>query len=131
VVTAQLAVDELGVDRLAHGDGHRRFKRAVGIAIGTVALGAVIALLVGLFEDHLLAPAAAAAGSARVQLPADLFTAPRAPKPQVVVRYAAPRSARPAAVAAAPSTAAPAAAPTPSRPSYPSPSPSPTWRGDD
>jgi hypothetical protein len=141
MLTSPVALSRHGFDARVDSTGRRRFKQAVGIALGTVALGAAVTLIVGLFEHQLQATSGAPGTSARVQLPADLFTAPRAPMPRVVVRYAAPRittsapmGAPPAAPAAPASTAAPAPptpAPTPSHHRYPSPSPSPTWPGGD
>jgi hypothetical protein len=131
VVTAQLAVSRRGVDGAGQPTGRERLKRAVSIAIGTLALGAVAGLLVLIFENHILMPAPVT--SVRAQLPADLFTAPRAPMPRVVVRYTTPRSTPSTAVAPTPAKVAPTAAPTPSQQHHPSPSPSPspTWGGDD
>jgi hypothetical protein len=137
VVTAQLAVDRDGVDGPARPD-RRPLKPAVSIAIGTVALGAVVALAVGALESQILAPAAVPVTSVR-GLPGDLFTAPRAPKPRIVLRYTAPQpaprpapSAPAAATPAATAQTAPTAVPTPTHhhPS-PSPSPSPSGGGDD
>ena len=135
MVTAQLAVDRGGVDGPARPN-RRPLKPAVSIAIGTVALGAVVALTVGVLESQILAPTAVPVTSVR-GLPGDLFTAPRAPKPRIVLRYTAPRPApRPAPstpVAAAPAATAqtaPTAVPTPSH-HHPSPSPSPSGGGDD
>jgi hypothetical protein len=143
VVTAPIAVNSRGIVDAAKPGG-RNFKRAAGVAILTVALAALAALLVGTYESQASAPAGLAGASARVLLPGDLFAPPRAPNPRVVVRYMAPRNA-PAAPAAAP-VAAPAAEPsapmampsassTPGghhRPSpSPHPSPSPSWGGDD
>ena len=112
--------------------GSRRpFKRALGIALGMVAMAALAALLVGLYENHPLT----AGASAHVQLPGDLFAAPPKPAPRVIVRYAAPRSmpAAPAAPAAAPtsqpSEPAQPIQPTPSPRHHPSPSPSPSPSG--
>src|ERR1700724_835082 len=98
------------------------------MAIGTVALGAVVALTVGVLESQILAPTAVPVTSVR-GLPGDLFTAPRAPKPRIVLRYTAPRPAPPPAPAATAQTA-PTAVPTPSH-HHPSPSPSPSGGGDD
>ena len=139
MVTAQLAVDRGGFDGPARPD-RRPLKPAVSIAIGTVALGAVVALTVGVLESQILAPTAVPVTSVR-GLPGDLFTAPRAPKPRIGLRYTAPRPAprpgpsTPAAAAPAPAPAAtaqtaPTAVPTPSH-HHPSPSPSPSGGGDD
>ncbi|HEV2013180.1 MAG TPA: hypothetical protein VGR77_04775 [Candidatus Dormibacteraeota bacterium] len=146
MLTAPIAVNSRGVEGPAKSGG-RRFKRAVGIAIGTMALGAVAALFAGLYEDHPLTPTGVPGASARVQLPGDLFAPPRAPNPRVVVRYTAPRYMPPAPVAAAaapmarPTAAAPMARPTAAAPTasptatehhhHPSPSPSPSGGGDD
>src|SRR3984893_1408893 len=94
------AVTWPGATGAAKFRSRRPVKRALGIAIGILALAALAGLLVGAYEDHPLAPGA----SAPVQLPADLFAAPRAPMPRVVVRYASPRStpATPAAVTTTP-----------------------------
>jgi hypothetical protein len=131
VFTAPIAVNSHGVEGPAKPGG-RRFKRAVGIAIGTMALGAVAALFVGAYEDHLLAPTGVPGASALVQLPGDLFAPPRAPNPKVVVRYTAPRYMPPAPVAAAAAAApmtSPTASPTASGRHHPSPSPSPSPSG--
>lgn len=146
MATAQLAVDMGRVDGPMRS-GRRRFKYAVSIAIGTVALGAVVALTVEAFDGQILAPKGVPVTSVG-GLPGDLFTAPRASKPRIVVRYTAPRSMPAAPMPAAPAKMAPTAAPTPgpqqhpspspsswpspSSSSYsPSPSPSPSWGGDD
>jgi hypothetical protein len=140
VVATPIAVNARGLEGPAKPGG-RHFKRAVGIAIGMVALGASAALFVGLFENQ---PVTSAGGpTARAVLPADLFAPPAAPKPRIVVRYMAPRNApRAAPVAtspaapvatspAAPVATSPTARPTPSGRPRPSPSPSPSPRGDD
>jgi hypothetical protein len=134
VIAAPIAADWGADKRAANDGGHRRFKRAVGVAIGTLTLGAVAALLVAFSEGQLLAPAGGS--SARAPLPGDLFAAPRAPMPRVIIRYAAPRSAplAPVAATAAPKpipTATPSARPTSSGRHHPSPSPSPSGGGDD
>jgi hypothetical protein len=141
VATAQLAVDMGRVDGPMRS-GRRRFKHAVSIAIGMVALGAVVALSVEALDGQILAPNGVPVTSVR-GLPGDLFTAPRAPNPRIVVRYTAPRSMPAAPVPAAPAKMAPTAAPTPGPQNHPSPSPSPwsspspspspspSWGGDD
>jgi hypothetical protein len=123
VVATPIAVNSRGLEGLAKPVGRRRFKRAVGIAIGMVALGASAAVFVGLFEAQ---PAPSAAGPSARALPGDLFAPPPAPKPRIVVRYMAPRNTQAAPAAAG---AAATASPTPS--ARPRPSPSPTPRGDD
>jgi hypothetical protein len=123
VVATPIEINLRGLEDPAKPAG-RRFKRAVGIAIGMVALGASAALVVGLFEHQPLT--SAAANSARAPLPGDLFAPPRAPKPRIVVRYLAPRPA-----SSAPAAAAPMASPTSSARPHPSASPSPSPRGDD
>jgi hypothetical protein len=131
-VVAPITVNLRGLERSTEQGRSRRFKRAVGVAIGTVALGAVAALLVSSIENQRLTPAGAA--SARAPLPGDLFAAPRAPMPRVVVRYMAPRNTPPAHVASspmAPVATAPATRPTPGGRPHPSPSPSPGGGGDD
>lgn len=134
VLTAPIAVNSRGEEGPARPRG-RRFKRAVGIAIGTMALGAVAALFVSAYEDHLWAPTGVPGASALGQLPGDLFAPPHAPNPVVVVRYTAPRYMPPAPVAAAAAPAAvPTASPTTSEHHHhpsPSPSPSPSGGGDD
>ena len=121
MVATTITVNSRGLDGPSRPGG-RRFQRAVGIAIGMVALGATAALVVSLFENQALT--SGAENSARASLPGDLFAPPAPPKPRIVVRYLAPR---PASSAAAP--AAPIASPT-ARP-HPSPSPSPSGGGDD
>ena len=123
MVATPIEVNSRGLEGPAKPAG-RRFKRAVGIAVGMVALGASAALFVGWFEHQPLT--SAAANSARAPLPGDLFAPPRAPKPRIVVRYLAPRSG-----SSAPAAAAPMASPTSSARPHPSASPSPSPRGDD
>ena len=123
MVATPIEINSRGLEDPAKPAG-RRFKRAVGIAIGMLALGASAALFVGWFEHQPLT--SAAANSARAPLPGDLFAPPRAPKPRIVVRYLAPRSAP-----SAPAAAAPMASPTSSARPHPSASPSPSPRGDD
>lgn len=126
MVTAPIAVNERGVEGPSRPSSRRSFKRAAGIAIGTVALAAFAVLLAGAYEDHLLSPPGVPGASA-VQLPGDLFTAPRAPMPRVIVRYGAPRST---ASTPAGTSATPTAQTSPSQRHHPSPSPSPGG-GDD
>jgi hypothetical protein len=125
VVAAPIDINSRGLEGPARPAGRRRVTRAVGIAVGMLALGACAALLVGLFENQALG---SANPTAHAPLPGDLFAPPRAPKPQIVVRYLPPRNI--------PSTpgaggTAPAASPTPVAHHRPSPSPSPSGRGDD
>jgi hypothetical protein len=132
VVTAPIAVNSRGLDGPAEQQGRRRFKRAVAVAIGVVALGTSAAFLIGAIETWQVTPAGGA--MARAQLPGDLFTAPRAPMPRVVVRYMAPRNTPSAPVAGspmAPVAPSPTARPTPSGRPHPTPSPSPGGGGDD
>lgn len=131
MINAPTAVSWPGAEGPAQPGSRRPFRRALGIAIGTIALAALAVLLVGLYENHPLT----AGASAGVKLPGDLFAAPPAPAPRVIVRYVAPRSmpAAPAASAAAP-TAQPSEPaqpiqPTPSPRHHPSPSPSPSPSG--
>jgi len=131
VVATPIVINSRGLEGRTKPAG-RRFKRAVGIAIGMLALGASAALVVGLFENQPLT--SAAGNSARGPLPGDLFVAPVPPKPRIVVRYLPPRPASSAPAAAAP-VASPMASPT-SRPTssprpHPSPTPSPSGGGDD
>jgi hypothetical protein len=123
VVSAPTVVSWPGGEGPGKQGNRRPFKRALGIAIATVALAALAVLSVGFYEDHPLTPGA----SAHVQLPGDLFAAPPQPAPRVIVRYTAPRYT-PAPGA---SVGAPAAQPTPSARHQPSPSPSPSGGGDD
>ena len=123
MVGSSITINSRGLEGAARPAG-RRFKRAVGIAIGMVALGASAELVVGFFENQ---PLASGAGhSARAALPGDLFAPPSQPKPRIVVHYLAPRPAPPA-----PAAAAPMASPTSSHRPHPSPSPSPSGGGDD
>jgi hypothetical protein len=120
VVATPITINSRGLEGSARPAGRRRFARAVGIALGMVALGTIAAFSVGVLQDQ---PWTAAAPSAGVLLPGDLFAAPPVPKPRIVVRYLPSR-----ATSSAP--AAPMASATPSRHPRPSPSPSPGG-GDD
>ena len=122
MVATPIVVNSRGLEDPARPEG-RRLTRAVGIAIGVVALGAFAAIIVGLYENQSLT--SAADPSARAPLPADLFAPPHAPKPRIVVRYAAPRSTPPASAASAPAMASPTSS------GYHRPSPSPSPRGGD
>jgi hypothetical protein len=129
VAGTPIAVNSRGLEGLARPAGGRRFKRAVGLAVGMVSLAALAVLFIGRLENR---PLTSVSGpSARALLPADLFAPPPAPKPRIVVRYMAPRNTAAAPVVAG---AKPATSPTPSpgpttRPG-PSPSPSPVGGGD-
>lgn len=123
MVATSITINSRGLDGPARPAG-RRFKRAVGIAIGMVALGASAALVVSLFENQPLT--SGAKNSARAALPGDLFAPPAPPKPRIVVRYLPPPPA-----SSAPAAAAPMASPTSSHRPHPSPSPSPSGGGDD
>ncbi|HYM49888.1 MAG TPA: hypothetical protein VET65_04870 [Candidatus Limnocylindrales bacterium] len=124
MVQAPITVNWRGVEPLVQAHGRDRVKRAIRVALVILALAAVVVLLVGAYEDHLLGPAQPAVAAA--QLPADLFTGPKTPAPNVIVRYTAPHSV-------APAPAAPRAAGT-ARPAsdehHPSASPS-AGGGDD
>lgn len=123
MVGTSININSRGLEGPA-GPAGRRFKQAVGIAIGMVALGATAALVVGPFENQPLT--SGVANSARAPLPGDLFAPPAPPKPRIVVRYMAPRPA-----SSAPAAATPMPSPTSSRRPHPSPSPSPSGGGDD
>jgi hypothetical protein len=123
VVGTSITINSRGLEGPARPAG-RRFKRAVGIAIGMLALGASAALVVGLFENQALT--SGARNSAKTAMPGDLFAPPAPPKPHIVVRYMAPRPA-----SSAPAAAVPMASPTSSPRHHPSPSPSPSGGGDD
>lgn len=125
MVTAPIAVNSRGIVDAAKPGG-RNLKRAAAVAILTLALAALAALVVGTYESQASAPAGVTGASSRVLMPGDLFAAPRAPAPRVVVRYMAPRPA-PAAPAAQPAEPKPMpmASPTPGGyRHHPSPSPS-------
>ena len=124
MVGTPITINSRGLDAPAKPEGRRRLTRAAGIAIGVVALGAFAGIIVGLYENQSLT--SAASHSDLAPLPGDLFAPPPAPKPRVVVRYLAPRSAPSVASAAAPIASA-----TPSAHHRPSPSPSPSGGGDD
>ena len=125
MVATPIVINSRGLEGAARPSRRQRFIRAVGIAVGMLAVGAGAALLVGLFENG---PVTSPGPSARAALPGDLFAPPPSPTPRIVVRYLAPRSTATAPLA---HTSPPAASPTPGARLRPSPSPTPSRGGDD
>jgi hypothetical protein len=110
VVTASMATELRGLARSTDQRRHRG-PRALGVALATLALGLVAALLVASHDNPLVVPAS----THRTPLPGDLFAAPVPPKPIVIVRYTAPRAQHSAPMSGQPS-AQPSARPS-ARPS--------------